>query len=127
GLSGSVPATMRSSIAAAPLHPRRSGGRRRRAPLRPALLALDGLEKGAEVAGPKPVVAFALDDLEEERPRLRVVVKAGRVLEDDLEQVLMGLAPVDQDLQLAQDVDALVDAAHAQAAQALRQHVVVAA
>ena len=115
-LSGTTPATMRSSIEPP------SGFRY----LRARLLPFDRLEQGTEVSGAEPLVPLALDDLEEERPGLGIVVAAGRLLEEDLQQVLVGLAAVDQDLQLAQEVDALVDGADADLAEPLRQDVVVA-
>src|SRR5262252_145284 len=113
---------MRSSMTASHARQRRRRRRVRRRPARAArgaLLALDGLEQRAEVAGPEPLVALALDDLEEERAGFGIVVQAGRLLEEDLQEVLPGLAAVDQDLELAQDLDALVDLVHAQAPQAL--------
>ena len=41
-----------------------------------------------KLPAPKPSIALALDDLEEERPGLRIVVEAGRLLQEDLQQVL---------------------------------------
>src|SRR5215831_19200265 len=73
------------------------------------LLALDRLEQRAEVAGAEPLIALALDDLEEERAGFAIVVKAGRLLQEDLQHVLPALGAVDQDAQLPQHADALVD------------------
>ncbi len=91
-----------------------------RAAARPpaGLLALDRLEQRAEVAGAEALVPLALDDLEEERPRLRIVVEAGRLLEEDLQQVLVRLRAVDEDLELAQGREALVDRARRRCARA---------
>src|SRR5262245_58155765 len=61
------------------------------------LIPFDRLEQRAEVARAEALIALALDDLEEERSRLAIVVKAGRLLEKDLQQVLAALAAVDQD------------------------------
>ena len=90
-----------------------AGGRPRPAAraARGALLALDGLEERAEVAGAEALVALALDDLEEERPRLGIVVQAGRLLEEDLQQVLARRVAVDEDLELAQHAEVLVERA----------------
>src|SRR5579863_1294672 len=113
---------MRSSIVLS-----HAGDGRAGAPAAARLLALDGLEQRAEVAGAKPLVPLALDDLEEERPRLGVVIKAGCLLEEDLQQVLPRLAAIDEDLELAQHVEALVDAAHADFLEALGERFEVAA
>ena len=78
-----------------------------------ALLALDALEQRAEVAGAEPLVALALDDLVEERAGLGSLVEAGRLLEEDLQQVRVLVIAVDQDLELAQTSEVLVDLADA--------------
>src|SRR5438309_9857951 len=108
---------MRSSIDSSSHHRRTVG----------QLIALDGLEKRAKIAGPKPLIALALDDLEEERPRLGIVIQAGCLLEKDLQQVFVRALAVDQDLQSTQSLDLLVDATDADGFQSCRQHVVVAA
>src|SRR5688500_3909765 len=74
---GTLPCTSRSSM--------------RLDPARLHLLALDALEEGAEVAGAEAAVALALDDLVEERARGRVVIGRGRLLEEDLQHVLVVL------------------------------------
>ena len=68
---------------------------RRRAPpaCRPAACSRSIASNSArKLPGAEALVALALDDLEEERPRLGVVVEAGRLLEEDLQQVLPRLA-----------------------------------
>ena len=77
----------------------------------PLLFPFDRLEQRAEVARAEALIALALDDLEEERPRFGIVVVAGRLLEEDLQEVLVRPRAVDQDLELSQRVDALVDLA----------------
>src|SRR5262252_1271488 len=89
------------------------------------LFSLDRLEQRAEVARAEAPIALALNDLEEERPGLPIVVQPGRLLQEDLQHVLAALAAVDQDAQLAQHVDALLHLADADALEAGRQHVVV--
>ena len=59
---------------------------------RPAAAPLDRLEQRAEVPRAEPLIALALDDLEEERPGLAVVLAARRLLQEDLQQVLRGFA-----------------------------------
>src|SRR5450631_2671658 len=95
-LGGTVPTTRRSSMSNPPLRP---------------LFALDALEEGAEVAGAKPAVPLALDELVEKGSGALFPVKAGCVLHEDLEQVAVLLGTVDEDAQSAQVVRVLVDAA----------------
>jgi len=57
------------------------------------LVAFDGLEQRAEVAGSKSLIALALDDLEEEGPGFGIAVQAGGLLEEDLQQYCRGLSP----------------------------------
>src|SRR6185369_13393169 len=82
---------------------------------------------GAEVAGAEAFGALALDDLEEEGTGRGILEEAGRLLEEDLEEVFSGALAVDEDLEVAQDRDVLVDRADAERLQARRQHVVVRA
>src|SRR3954464_12012186 len=108
GLGGSSPAAILSSIG-----------------LVSQLVALDRLEERAEVPRPEPLIALALDDLEEEGPRLGIVLAARRLLQEDLQQVLPSGAAGDEDLELAQHVDRFIDPTHADAFQPLRQRAVV--
>src|SRR4029078_8703598 len=71
------------------------------------LVPFDGLEQRPEVPRAEALVALALDDLEEERSGLGIVLAAGRLPQEDLQQVFAFGAAVDQDAQLAQDVEAL--------------------
>src|SRR5438477_11360662 len=107
-LRGTFPKTRRSSTLAPPLG---------------LLLPLDALEQRAEVAAAEALVALALDDLEEERARLSLVVQRRRVLHEDLQQVAVLLVPVHQDLEVAQHLDVLVDALDLQPLQRLRERV----
>src|SRR5437762_10479214 len=91
------------------------------------LFPLDRLEQRAEVAAAEAPIALALDDLEEERSGLPIVVQARRLLEEDLQHVFSALAAVDQDAELAKHVDALLHLPDPDALEALRQHVVVGA
>src|SRR3954462_9376811 len=88
------------------------------------LLPLDALEERPEVAAAEALVALALDDLEEERARLRLLVQRGGVLHEDLQQVAVLLVAVDEDLQLPQRLDGLVDALDLQPLQPVRELVV---
>src|SRR5690606_12626489 len=90
-----------------------------------ALMPLDALEQGAEIAGSEALVALAMNDFEEEGPRLGASIHLGRVLHEDLQQIGVVAGTVDQDLELAQGLDVFVDAADAQALEPLGQRVVV--
>src|SRR3990172_4673839 len=96
-------------------------------PPRALLVALVRLEEGTEVPRAEARVSLALDDLVEERARRRVVIEAGRVLEEDLQEVAPRRGAVDEDLELAQLRHFLVDRAHADLLEPVREHVVVAA
>src|SRR5262249_11572039 len=91
------------------------------------LLPLDALEQRAEVPRAEPLVALALDDLEEERSGRRLAVEPGGVLEEDLQEVRARPVAVDEDLELAQLVDVLVDLADAVLDEPRGQHVEVRA
>src|SRR5690606_15808630 len=79
------------------------------------LLALDGLEEGPEVPLAETAAALPLDQLEEQR---RTVLHRAR---EQLQQVAL-LVAVDEDAELADEVERLLDLADA-----LRQQLVVAA
>src|SRR5215471_835123 len=91
------------------------------------LIAFDGLEESAKVAGSEALISLALNDLEEEGAGLGAVVVLRRLLEKDLQQVAVARAAVDQDAEVTEHVGALVDGADTQPRQAFAQHVVVGA
>jgi hypothetical protein len=91
------------------------------------LLALDGLEERAEVARAEALVPLALDDLEEERPRGRLPGEAGRVVEEDLEEVGAGRGAVHRDAEPPEHLHVLVDPLDPDVREALGQHVVAVA
>src|SRR5580698_1017268 len=98
-LSGTTPATMRSSIVPPSSHAGWHGATGELAwPWR--LLPFDRFEQRAKVTGAEPLIPLALDDLEEERPGFRIVVTPGRLLQEDLQEILVRLGAVDEDLQL---------------------------
>ena len=92
-----------------------------------ALLPLDTLEQGSEVACTKAIVTLPLDDLEEEWTRFTIVMLGRRLLQEDLEEIRpVGLA-IDQDLKLTQQLDVFVDRIDTKLLNPLGQHVVVRA
>src|SRR5262245_48929080 len=93
--------------------------------LRRELLALDALEQRPEVARAEALVALALDDLEEEGPRVGAAIQARRVFQEDLQEVGPARLPIHQDAELLELADVLVDALHALALQALRQALII--
>src|SRR4051812_32471742 len=77
------------------------------------LIALNGLEQRAEVPVAEARIACALDDLVEERTRLRIVVQEPALLQEDLQHVALVRA-VYLNGELLQLLHGLLDGRHAQ-------------
>src|SRR5450755_3357673 len=86
---------------------------------RRGLFALDALEQGSKVPRAEAAVALALNQLIKERAGLAAAVHAGRVFEEDLQEIGFQAVSVDQYLELAQRIDVFVDRVHVQTAQAI--------
>ncbi len=84
------------------------------------LLTFDALEECAKVAPAEAVIALALQELDEERPRLRVVEERRGLFHEDLEHVLAVALSVDEHLELLQPVQLLFDAVDAELEQTFR-------